>query len=72
MEQLNFETVPAAQLAGLGTDDETVERARVPGGWIVIYDHGLRVGFYPDAVTRDNLGPSCDPTKSGSDLRLVA
>ena len=72
MEQLNFETIPAAQVAGLGTNDETIERARVPGGWIVIYDQGRRVGFYPDALTRDNLGPNGTPPKRGTELWLVA
>ena len=72
MEQLNFETVPAAQIASWGTNDETIERARVPGGWIVIYDQGQRVGFYPDPLPRDNLGPHETPTKRGTELRLVA
>jgi hypothetical protein len=65
MEQLNFETVPASQVAGLETDDESVERARVPGGWIVIYDHRQRVTFCPDV-------PPEKPTKPAHDLRLVA
>jgi hypothetical protein len=72
MEQLNFETVPAAQVAGLGTNDETIERARVPGGWIVIYDQRRRVGFYPDSLTGDNLGPNGTPTQRENELRLVA
>ena len=72
MEQLNFETVPAAQVAGLGTNDETIQRASVPGGWIVIYDHGQRVGFYPDSLTRDCLAPNGTSTKRGTELRLVA
>jgi hypothetical protein len=65
MEQLNFETVPAAQVAGLETDDETVERARVPGGWIVIYDHRQRVTFCADV-------PPEKPVQPPRDLRLVA
>ncbi len=72
MEQLNFETVPAAQVASLGTNDETIERARVPGGWIVIYDQGRRVGFCPDSLTRDGLGPKGTPTKRETELSLVA
>ena len=72
MEQLNFETVPAAQAASLGTDGETIERARVPGGWIVIYDQGRRVGFCPDSLTRDDLASNGTPTKRETKLWLVA
>jgi hypothetical protein len=67
MEQLNFEIVPASEVAGLGTDDENVERARVPGGWIVLYDHLQRVKFCPDGATLDT------PELPGKpELRLVA
>ncbi len=72
MEQLNFETVPAAQVASLGTNDETIERARVPGGWIVIYDQCRRVGFCPDSLTRGDLSPHGTPTKHETKLWLVA
>jgi hypothetical protein len=57
MDQLNFETVAAKQVAGLGTDDENVERARVPGGWIVLYDHSQRVKFCPDGTPPDTPQP---------------
>jgi hypothetical protein len=69
MEQLNFETVPAGQVAGVVTDEQTVERARVPGGWIVIYDQHRRVKFCPDTGLEESTGlpPQRDPN-----LRLVA
>ena len=47
MEQLSFETVSAEQVVGLGTSDKTILRARVAGGWIVLYDDAKRVKFCP-------------------------
>ncbi len=47
MDQLSFEIVPADQVVGLGTSDKTVQRARVAGGWIVLYDDAKRVKFCP-------------------------
>ena len=47
MDQLSFETVPADQVVGLGTSDKTVQRARVAGGWIILYDDAKRVKFCP-------------------------
>jgi hypothetical protein len=45
MDQLSFETVPAELVAGLETNDKTIQRARVPGGWIILYDGARRVKF---------------------------
>ncbi len=50
MDQLSFEIVPADQVVGLGTSDKTVQRARVAGGWIVLYDDAKRVKFCPCAA----------------------
>ena len=47
MDQLSFETVPADQMLGLGTNDRTIQRARVAGGWIVLYDDAKRIKFCP-------------------------
>ena len=47
MDQLQFETVPAEQVSGVGTQDRTVQRAQVPGGWIVLYDGAKQVKFCP-------------------------
>lgn len=47
MDQLRFETVPADQVVGLGTSDQTIQRARVAGGWIVLYDDAKRIKFCP-------------------------
>jgi hypothetical protein len=58
MDQLQFETVPAALIAGLETNDQTVQRARVPGGWIVLYDGARRVKFCPCTTPgSDRVGP---------------
>ena len=50
MDQLCFETVPANVVVGLGTNDAMIQRARVPGGWIVIYDQGKCVRFCPEPL----------------------
>jgi hypothetical protein len=47
MDQLSFETVSADQVVGLGTSDKTIQRARVAGGWIVLYDDAKRIKFCP-------------------------
>jgi hypothetical protein len=58
MDQLRFETVPAELMAGLGTGDKTILRARVVGGWIVLYDDAKRIKFLPCTPAAPNAAPS--------------
>ena len=55
MDQLSFEIVPADHVIGLGTSDKTVQRARVAGGWIVLYDDAKRVKFCPCAASPSDV-----------------
>ena len=48
MDKLVFETVAAVLVSGFGTEDLTIQRAKVPGGWLVLYDEGKSITFYPD------------------------
>ena len=47
----------------------TVERARVPGGWIVIYNDAQNIAFCADSSVLSTNGP---PPKREPDLSLVA
>lgn len=48
MNQLVFEPVPAVLMTGFGSEDVNIQRAKVPGGWLVVYDDGKSITFYPD------------------------
>lgn len=68
MDQLQFETIPAESVSGLGTKDATVQRAQVPGGWIVLYDGAKQVKFCPQPTApRDakRVGLGLPPCRVG-------
>ncbi len=72
MDQLCFETVPAEMVAGLGSSDTTIQRARVPGGWIVLYDEGKRVRFCPcTAPATDLVASKFTATRCERELNVV-
>jgi hypothetical protein len=48
MDQLVFEAVTAVLMTAFGTESLTIQRAKVPGGWLVLYDEGKSIAFYPD------------------------
>jgi hypothetical protein len=48
MDQLKFEAVAAVLVTAFGTEELTIQRAKVPGGWLVLYDEGKSITFYPD------------------------
>jgi hypothetical protein len=73
MDQLSFETVPAELIAGLETNDTTIQRARVPGGWIILYDNARRVKFCA-CTAADSDGVSAQPrtTRREPTMRVLA
>ena len=48
MDKLVFESVAAVLVTGFGPEDLNIQRAKVPGGWLVLYDDGKSITFYPD------------------------